>query len=206
MEKYLDFIKQVGFINKPEDGEYYEKHHVIPKCLGGNNDKENLVWLKYKDHIKAHIILSDTYPDNVKLAFAVNAFVGFDRDTNVVINDEILSILEDAKKTFIKNHPAKNPEFAKKFSGENSPAKKNESTRLKLSKWNKENSIWRGKKRPEHSVAISGSKNGRSKKISTPFGIFDTIISASKELKMCRNLLAKLVKSSNPEYFLINSD
>ena len=25
---------------------YTEKHHIIPKCLGGNNDKENLVEFK----------------------------------------------------------------------------------------------------------------------------------------------------------------
>jgi len=30
---------------------YYEKHHIIPKCLLGNNEKENLVLLR-KDIIQ----------------------------------------------------------------------------------------------------------------------------------------------------------
>ena len=24
-------------------GEYYERHHIIPKCIGGTNDEENLI-------------------------------------------------------------------------------------------------------------------------------------------------------------------
>ena len=37
---------------------YGEKHHIIPKCLGGNNKKENLVRLTAREHYIAHLLLA----------------------------------------------------------------------------------------------------------------------------------------------------
>ena len=36
---------------------YVEKHHIIPKCLGGTDDKDNLVILTYREHFIAHWLL-----------------------------------------------------------------------------------------------------------------------------------------------------
>lgn len=38
-------------------GVYYEKHHIMPKCLGGNNSKDNLVLLTGREHFLAHWLL-----------------------------------------------------------------------------------------------------------------------------------------------------
>jgi hypothetical protein len=37
---------------------YTEKHHVIPKCLGGRNTKDNLAALTAKEHFVAHRLLT----------------------------------------------------------------------------------------------------------------------------------------------------
>lgn len=37
---------------------YYEKHHIIPKSLGGGNDKENLVLLTPREHFLLHWLLT----------------------------------------------------------------------------------------------------------------------------------------------------
>ena len=50
---------------------YYENHHILPKCLGGNNDKENLVLLTAKEHFVCHKLLTYIYKGNKKL---VNAY------------------------------------------------------------------------------------------------------------------------------------
>lgn len=50
---------------------YYESHHIIPKCLGGSNDKENLVLLTAKEHFVAHQLLVKIYPKEHKLVFAL---------------------------------------------------------------------------------------------------------------------------------------
>lgn len=49
---------------------YYEKHHIIPKCLGGSNKKENLVLLTAREHFLCHWLLIRIYYDNRKLAHA----------------------------------------------------------------------------------------------------------------------------------------
>ena len=36
---------------------YSEKHHIIPKCLGGSNKKENLVRLTAREHFICHRLL-----------------------------------------------------------------------------------------------------------------------------------------------------
>jgi hypothetical protein len=59
-------------INKNKDKErlgYMEKHHIIPKSLGGDNSKKNLIWLSAKDHFKCHQLLVEitTGEDRMKM-------------------------------------------------------------------------------------------------------------------------------------------
>jgi hypothetical protein len=52
--------------NRKLDG-YKEKHHIIPKCLGGDDNKENLVELTAREHFLCHMLLCEIYPTNGKL-------------------------------------------------------------------------------------------------------------------------------------------
>ena len=38
-------------------GEYFEIHHKVPKCMGGNDEKSNLVNLTAREHYIAHLLL-----------------------------------------------------------------------------------------------------------------------------------------------------
>jgi len=58
-------------------GIYYEKHHILPKCLEGNNDKENLVLLTAKEHFVVHKLLIKIYPNKRGINFAYYAMVYF---------------------------------------------------------------------------------------------------------------------------------
>lgn len=42
---------------KKNKEEYYENHHIIPKCMGGDNSKSNLILLTPKEHFIAHWLL-----------------------------------------------------------------------------------------------------------------------------------------------------
>lgn len=53
----------------PKIDQYKEKHHIIPKCLGGDNTKENLIMLTAKQHYLAHWLLYKIYK-TPKLAYA----------------------------------------------------------------------------------------------------------------------------------------
>jgi len=47
---------------------YKERHHIIPKCMNGSNDKSNLVNLTAREHFICHWLLIRIYPFNQKLA------------------------------------------------------------------------------------------------------------------------------------------
>lgn len=37
---------------------YSEKHHILPRCLGGDNSKDNLIRLTAKEHYLVHLLLT----------------------------------------------------------------------------------------------------------------------------------------------------
>src|SRR5690606_11752854 len=59
-----------GCLDKPSDY-YSERHHIIPKCLGGDDSTDNLVYLSGKAHFLAHRLLCKIYPDNNQLLFSL---------------------------------------------------------------------------------------------------------------------------------------
>ena len=50
--------------------EYHERHHVIPKCMGGTNDEDNLIDLYAREHFEAHRLLALENPENDNLIYA----------------------------------------------------------------------------------------------------------------------------------------
>jgi len=69
--EYLKIYNQI--INNAKSrtiNEYTEKHHIVPKCLGGTNKKDNIVSLTAKEHYICHKLLCEIYPDENKLKYA----------------------------------------------------------------------------------------------------------------------------------------
>ena len=50
---------------------YIEKHHIIPKCMGGGDDAENIVDLTAREHFLAHKLLVEIHPTNHKLLYSL---------------------------------------------------------------------------------------------------------------------------------------
>lgn len=50
--------------------EYTETHHIVPRCIGGSDDKNNLVELTPEEHYVAHQMLIKIYPTEIKLILA----------------------------------------------------------------------------------------------------------------------------------------
>lgn len=76
---YRDFIsdrrkKEIKLISS---GLYYEKHHIIPKSLGGDNKKTNIVCLIPEDHFFAHLLLAKIHGG--KMWSPIAFMVGGDR-------------------------------------------------------------------------------------------------------------------------------
>ena len=51
---------------------YTEKHHIIPVCMGGSNNKNNIVKLTAREHFIAHILLVKIHKNKHSLIKAVN--------------------------------------------------------------------------------------------------------------------------------------
>ncbi len=69
---YDDLVEKCvkrGLDKKVLEG-YYEKHHIIPKCLGGTDKKENFVLFTPREHVIAHRLLWKANPDNYSLMWA----------------------------------------------------------------------------------------------------------------------------------------
>lgn len=66
---YKRLINQYGLLTKPMNT-YMERHHIIPKCVGGDNSSDNLIFLPPRIHYICHRILIKLYPNSNKLKFA----------------------------------------------------------------------------------------------------------------------------------------
>lgn len=68
---------------------YSERHHIIPRCMGGVDIKSNLVRLTAKEHFICHKLLTEIYPNESGLHYAtfrmthiINA-IGEERDYRI---------------------------------------------------------------------------------------------------------------------------
>ena len=100
---YKDFIQNIldtrGRFNC--DDEYCERHHIQPKCLGGNDNKENLIDLYAKEHFIAHQLLARENPNEIKLIQAYN-IMAFTRNKNQIRYELSPEEYEEARKMISK--------------------------------------------------------------------------------------------------------
>lgn len=70
-EHYCGLITKHGKVSKPVLG-YHERHHVLPKCMGGKDEYSNLIYLDARCHLLAHWLLMKAFPDEkgLKIAYA----------------------------------------------------------------------------------------------------------------------------------------
>lgn len=68
---YFDIIR-----NANPTTSYVEKHHIIPRCIGGTNHRENIVSLTAREHFLCHLLLTRMTTGKVKQAmyWAVGKF------------------------------------------------------------------------------------------------------------------------------------
>lgn len=54
---YSEFIAD-RLTKQPVKPDYFERHHIKPRCLGGGDEPENMIRLTPEDHLFAHILLA----------------------------------------------------------------------------------------------------------------------------------------------------
>ena len=135
METYEKFINNIletrGRFACGE--EYHECHHIMPRCIGGNDEEDNLIDLFAKEHFIAHKLLAQENPDNNQLiyAYVCMAFVKSESHQRYELTPEEY---EEVKKSFSRaakqrfENPNNHPNYGKHLS---------EETKRKISKANK---------------------------------------------------------------------
>ena len=71
-QTYQEFITNI-LNNRGRYGcgnDYHETHHIVPKCVGGTDDKDNLIDLYAREHFIAHKLLAKENPDSPGLVSA----------------------------------------------------------------------------------------------------------------------------------------
>jgi len=132
---------------------YLEKHHIVPRCLGGDDAKINLILLTPEEHFLAHKLLTKIYPNNLKILYAFNFMSApisgrkIDNKKFGFVRKQISEIMKTNANP-IKRFPEKNH-----FLYNNYPRIVSEIERKNLSARMKKNNPMKGKKPWNHSRA-----------------------------------------------------
>ena len=88
-------------LKNPILNEYTESHHIVPKCLGGIDDNNNLVKLTAREHYICHLLLTSIFPNSsiecrkMWKAFAMMAwYKSENQQRNYKINNRIYAKLK----------------------------------------------------------------------------------------------------------------
>ena len=110
---------------------YYENHHILPKCLGGLNNEENLILLTAREHFICHKLLTYIYKDNHSIICAFHRMSTSKRYGKIVSNRDYkyaselfkLSPISDETREKMSKSQTRISEFKR---GDLNPARKQE--------------------------------------------------------------------------------
>ena len=123
---YENIIKNVQSLNRKRYKKtdikyfYYERHHILPVCVGGGNNKDNLVLLTAKEHYICHKLLIHIYKSR-KLVCALNYMTYSKRYNKYLSSRDYQLVKELMAKTPMSEETRKKMSDAKK--GDKNPNK-----------------------------------------------------------------------------------
>ena len=73
----------------------YEKHHIIPSSLGGNNSPDNIVLLTFREHFICHHLLTKFTEslDRSKMCNALRLMMNSSSSNNRILTDRQYQIV-----------------------------------------------------------------------------------------------------------------
>ena len=98
-DKFIDSLKE------QEISGYTERHHILPKSLGGSNAKSNIIKLTPRQHYIAHWMLWKIYGGAMTRAF----FLMSHEDRSHRINSKTYSLAKEKYSEEVKEQMARKP-------------------------------------------------------------------------------------------------
>lgn len=93
----MDYKQHYGrLIDNAKQGHfegYTEKHHIVPRCMGGSNSKANIICLSAEAHFMAHKLLMKMHPKSFGLMSAVFFMSSCNRFIEGRVNNKIFGWL-----------------------------------------------------------------------------------------------------------------
>jgi len=172
-KKHYDLLIEKAKNRIVVDG-HTEKHHIIPRCVGGSNDKTNLVILTAREHYMAHYLLHKIQPSHRGLLYAIYMMMNLKKsDTTIKISSreyekikKLVSIATSKRMMGKKNHfygKKHTPETLQFISDLNTGRKRtkeqNENQSRLMSKEN--HPMWKKKHKPSSLKKMSDIKKGK---------------------------------------------
>ena len=158
---------------------YKEKHHILPRCLGGKDIKKNLVELTAREHFIVHMLLCKFTKGEAKrsMLYAFKCMCYYKKDgRNYKINSRIAQKLRSELK-FSKEHKIKMSEVKKGKPSNRKGKKASDKTKLRIKK------------------ALSGKKHSEKHK--------DTLSKIRKQLIWVNNnIQSKRIKKDELQNYL----
>ena len=192
---------------------YIEKHHIVPRCRGGDNNKDNLVFLTAREHYIAHRLLVNIYPNTIGLLAAVMFFCEYGNSKGYATVRKQLSEIKKGKVAWNKGKEF-SPETCAKMAngsrkGKNHPqfgTHRSEETIEKIRSKQK-GKVVSAESTAKWKASYDPEKHG--KKVSCDGVIYGSMREASMKLfgiKSSDNIRYRCNSAKYPTFFLIDTD
>jgi len=200
---------------KIRSGVYYEVHHILPRCAGGEGKKHewkthpNLVVLTPKEHVLIHKLLWYMNPEIKGFFWAYHTMTKMSAKTNsrieVRLTHREYHEIRTTQSLLVsgKNAPSKRPEVAKKISESQKGKILSDETKLKvtegLKKYYEENpGLQKGRKATEEAkINLSKAKKGKPANPKTIEALVKSNLGKKRNEKT-RKLLSEKAKQRPP--------
>ena len=115
---YTSLIETRKNRGRSKNNGIFERHHILPKCVGGKDTKDNLILLTPREHFLAHWLLVKMYEGKQKSSLSYAFWKMCSCNGNQVRNFNSLKY-EIAKRSISQNCSGENhPSYGKKMSVE----------------------------------------------------------------------------------------
>lgn len=164
---------------------YCEYHHIVPRCLGGSDDKTNMTYVSGRVHVILHWLLCKIYPTNKKIFIAFHAMTMINDRQGRILN---ANIIESARKYNAQSKIGipRSEETKQRICVSRTGKKHNEETKQKIGsatkRYRQEYKFYHSE---ETKQKLSESHAGKSLKEETKRRISDSMIGKKKLKIVC---------------------
>ena len=201
-KQYKELIRKHGTVVHPQTG-YFERHHIVPKSLGGSNDFTNLTFLSARCHLLAHWLLMKIHNvPSMRVAYATMCSRDGIRLTPIMYQLAREAVMGENSMVSRKVHTPKGWFGSVREAGRAHQISHNIISRKAKSKkyFHAEYYYEGGSTKDSNEIRQSGKH--RSKRVHTPRGWSNSVRDAGQLMEMYHSTVSRRCRSdAYPEYF-----